>query len=218
MKRLSFCGCLLLSAAVFGNGCQQGSLRGSADCAYRVHCVFIAGYLSDYAASNPLADNIVDKQGNPLLSWRVALLQYGDMTSRTLYKKFRLDEPWNSPHNLAVAKDIPETYADPWGSTFTPYLAVAGEKGAFRPRNPRAWKSLAPNCAVIVTVRDSDVFWTEPRDISPEEAGKGDRLYWARSRTMYVNGALRAACWHRTDPKLPKPTFEYEPEPPPTPG
>ena len=37
------------------------------------------------------------KDGKPLLSWRVAILQYLDGKEKALYEKFHLDEPWDSP-------------------------------------------------------------------------------------------------------------------------
>ena len=40
---------------------------------------------------------ITSPGGKPLLSWRVAILPYID--EKALYKKFKLDEPWDSPHN-----------------------------------------------------------------------------------------------------------------------
>ena len=40
---------------------------------------------------------IYSKDGKPLLSWRVALLPY--LEQMPLYNKFKLDEPWDSPHN-----------------------------------------------------------------------------------------------------------------------
>jgi hypothetical protein len=47
---------------------------------------------------------IRDKDGKPLLSWRVAILPYLDEVE--LYKQFRLDEPWDSPHNSALIKKM----------------------------------------------------------------------------------------------------------------
>ena len=40
------------------------------------------------------------RDGRPLLSWRVAILPYLECDPR--YSKFHLDEPWDSPHNLAL--------------------------------------------------------------------------------------------------------------------
>ena len=45
------------------------------------------------------------KDGKPALSWRVALLPYLDQQS--LYDRFHLDEPWDSPHNKALIKEMP---------------------------------------------------------------------------------------------------------------
>ena len=54
---------------------------------------------------------ITDKNGKPLLSWRVALLPFIDTGSP--YWKFHLDEPWDSPHNLAVVEQMPAIYHCP---------------------------------------------------------------------------------------------------------
>ena len=53
---------------------------------------------------------ICDKNGKPLLSWRVAILPYLD--ENKLYKQFHLDEPWDSPHNLPLAAKMPDIYAN----------------------------------------------------------------------------------------------------------
>jgi hypothetical protein len=55
--------------------------------------------------------SICDEDGRPLLSWRVAILPYIDQSE--LYKQFRLDEPWDSPHNRALIERMPAEYADP---------------------------------------------------------------------------------------------------------
>src|SRR5579862_2199000 len=49
----------------------------------------------NYASVNNdhLAQNIVDKNGKALLSWRVQLLPF--LEEEELYKLFKLDEPWD---------------------------------------------------------------------------------------------------------------------------
>ena len=44
----------------------------------------------------------------PFLSWRVHLLPA--LGYQELYDKFNLDEPWNSPHNRALLKEMPPVY------------------------------------------------------------------------------------------------------------
>ncbi|MFO0950294.1 MAG: protein kinase [Isosphaeraceae bacterium] len=51
---------------------------------------------------------IVASDGRPLLSWRVAILPY--LGQNPLYQRFRLDEPWDSPHNLPLLREIPDVY------------------------------------------------------------------------------------------------------------
>jgi hypothetical protein len=54
---------------------------------------------------------ICDKDGKPLLSWRVAILPFIEQDA--LYKQFHLDEPWDSPHNRQLIAKMPDLYADP---------------------------------------------------------------------------------------------------------
>lgn len=52
-----------------------------------------------------LPADIVDGNNKPLLSWRVALLPFFEHAD--LYSKFKLNEPWDSKHNLALLKEMP---------------------------------------------------------------------------------------------------------------
>ncbi|MEI8369489.1 MAG: DUF1559 domain-containing protein [Planctomycetia bacterium] len=70
---------------------------------------------------------IVNADGRPLLSWRVALLPY--LGEEALYREFHLDEPWDSPHNLTLLPRIPRVYEclrAPTAVGITPYVAAAG--------------------------------------------------------------------------------------------
>jgi hypothetical protein len=49
--------------------------------------------------------------GQPLLSWRVLVLPY--LGHAGLYQEFHLNEPWDSPHNLALLPRMPAVYAPP---------------------------------------------------------------------------------------------------------
>src|SRR5262249_17316052 len=52
---------------------------------------------------------ITGPDGEPLLSWRVAVLpylEYGD-----LYNQFHLNERWDSPHNIKLLDKMPAVYA-----------------------------------------------------------------------------------------------------------
>ena len=51
---------------------------------------------------------INDADGKPLLSWRVAILPF--LGEEGLYRQFNLDEPWDSPWNVALLKRMPAVY------------------------------------------------------------------------------------------------------------
>ena len=52
-----------------------------------------------------------DENGQPLLSWRVAILPF--IEQQALYEQFHLDEPWDSEHNLKLIDQMPATFTDP---------------------------------------------------------------------------------------------------------
>ena len=59
------------------------------------------------------APAIAHADGTPLLSWRVAILP--SLGYQSLYNRFRLDEPWDSPHNRALLSQMPAEFACPSG-------------------------------------------------------------------------------------------------------
>lgn len=74
--------------------------------------------------------------GNPLLSWRVAILPFIEQDA--LYRQFKLDEPWDSPHNIKLLPMMPKTYAPVGVKTKEPhttfYQALVGPQAAFETR------------------------------------------------------------------------------------
>src|SRR5207248_4615898 len=74
------------------------------------------------------------KDGKALYSWRVLLLPF--MEEKELYEQFRLDEPWDSPHNRPLLARMPLVYGpfksgavgEPY-ATF--YQVFTGEGTAF---------------------------------------------------------------------------------------
>jgi hypothetical protein len=41
-----------------------------------------------------------------------------------LYREFRLDEPWDSPHNEALLKEMPDQYGAVAPERWAPYLPL----------------------------------------------------------------------------------------------
>src|SRR5262245_26947874 len=73
------------------------------------------------------------RTGKPGLSWRVAILPY--IEQDYLYRQFKLDEPWDSPANLALLNQVPPTYMIPGQTdqTVTHYRGFVGPGTMFDP-------------------------------------------------------------------------------------
>ena len=56
---------------------------------------------------------ITGKDGAPLLSWRVAILPF--LGQDVLYRRFKLDEPWDGEHNRKLIGRIPKVFVAPEG-------------------------------------------------------------------------------------------------------
>src|SRR5438046_10564458 len=54
---------------------------------------------------------VYGEEGKALYSWRVLRLPF--IEQQQLYEEFRLDEPWDSPHNIALLPRMPPTFALP---------------------------------------------------------------------------------------------------------
>ncbi len=115
-----------------------------------------------------------DKQGKPLLSWRVHILPFlEDEGSLSLYKQFHLDEPWDSPHNRALIKKMPDAFASDAqiaSKGMTSFLAVFGDGTIFPPkRGLRLHEIIDGTSNTISFVKAngaSATVWTRPDDLS----------------------------------------------------
>jgi hypothetical protein len=119
---------------------------------------------------------IRDKNGKPLLSWRVAILPYvGEIN---LYGKFKLDEPWDSDHNKKLLARMPKLYRPPVEDKDKPYhtyyKVFVSPKGA-KPASPftgdekitlaQINKQDGSINTILAVEGGEPVPWTKPEDI-----------------------------------------------------
>jgi prepilin-type processing-associated H-X9-DG protein len=119
---------------------------------------------------------IKDKDGKPLLSWRVAILPYIEQDN--LYRMFKLDEPWDSPHNSKLIPMMPQIYLVPGDPVdregMTRYRIFVGPGTMFE--DLAKGMTIADvtdgssNTLLVVEARDP-VIWTKPDELPFEPGG-----------------------------------------------
>lgn len=139
---------------------------------------------------------LYDKDGRPVLSWRVALLPY--LGEEALYKEFHLDEPWDSLHNKKLIKNLPKclTTARQWRSPRgkTSDLVFTGENTVFDGAKGLKKDEISPKTILVMQATTAQaVYWTKPADI----AVKGDKVpelfekYGGQVRVILADGTYK---------------------------
>ncbi len=120
-----------------------------------------------------------DDSGQPLLSWRVHLLPF--LEGNDLYKQFKLDEPWDSPHNIKLLDKMPSIYKSPnfVDERRTIFLAISGPGTVFPGNKKIGLANITDgtsNTAMFVEADPaSAVEWTKPTDweMDPDDPMRG---------------------------------------------
>lgn len=121
------------------------------------------------------AQSLVSAQGKRLLSWRVLVLPYLDQTA--LYQEFRLDEPWNSEHNLRLVEKMPDVFRSagtpgkPGTTRFVCPLTSGSAMGRVGP--PVKFSNITDGTSNTIWLVEADeshaVIWTKPDDLTIDE-------------------------------------------------
>jgi hypothetical protein len=142
---------------------------------------------------------IYGQNGKPLLSWRVALLPYveGQQDYLALYRKFHLDEPWDSPTNIKLLDQMPDIYRSPndkSDTTETYYRIFLSDSTSDLKDKPVFIRdkriSLAmlprgtPNTILVVEAAES-VPWTKPDELPYPPTGSIESQLGGISKTTY---------------------------------
>ncbi|HEY3789346.1 MAG TPA: DUF1559 domain-containing protein, partial [Urbifossiella sp.] len=119
-----------------------------------------------WANNDKLVQNITDKDGKPLLSWRVQLLPY--LEQRELYQKFKLDEPWDSAANIKLVDKIPTVFESPRVKTkkgYTVYQGFHGNGAIFGSNYSIGNLPDGTSNTIFCLEATRAVPWTKPSDI-----------------------------------------------------
>jgi hypothetical protein len=179
-------GLLVLSLTVVGVG---SVLRESRRAQCGLHLRQIGAAFDKYQEANGHfpAPAIARRDGTALLSWRVALLPH--LGYRSLYERFHLDEPWDSPHNRSLLREMPPEFACPASpgrrAGLTGYLVVVGPKTdptsvntPFEPTRGVDLREITDGASntVLVFETDTPVPWTKPDDLRWAKGGPLPRV------------------------------------------
>jgi hypothetical protein len=116
------------------------------------------------------------KDGKALLSWRVAILPF--LGEDNLYKQFKLDEPWDGPHNKRLLEKMPKVYAPPGVKTREPYTTFyqvfVGGGAVFEKHQWSAFPASIPDGTsntILIAEAGTALPWTKPEDMhyAPDE-------------------------------------------------
>ena len=159
----------------------------------RAAALGILNFESDYRHFPPPA-KYRDADGKTKLSWRVYLLPF--LGEDTLYKKFKLDEPWDSPANIKLLPKMPVVYS-PFSSQLM--MPADGPKGMTTMVAPVSDNTIlgAPtsvgfgsitdgssNTVLLVIVKDSlAVPWTAPQDYTFDRDDPAAGLKFDKGKT-----------------------------------
>ena len=146
-----------------------------------------------------LPGDIVDKDGKPLLSWRVEVLPY--IEQKELYNQFKRDQPWDSEHNKKLLAKMPAAFASPRvkvkAAGHTVYQGFAGPGALFeRGKQPLFPASITDGTSntIMAIEASTAVAWTKPIDLPFDEKkdlpelGKG---YGSKPLIVLCDGFVR---------------------------
>jgi len=143
--------------------------------------------------------DVVDQNGKPLLSWRVSILPY--IEEEALYRQFKLDEPWNSEHNLKLLARMPKIYESPNlppvpGMTY--YKAFSGPGAVLESGRRISFPRDIPDGAsrtIMVIEAGPAVPWTKPEDNPFDPKKPLPKLeplpHGTQTNVLFCDGAVR---------------------------
>lgn len=111
---------------------------------------------------------VMGPDGKTPHSWRVELLPY--LNQQELYNQYRMDEPWDSAHNLKIADTEVPVFHFPGSDkpANSSYFVVVGDGTAFGNKQGTPIRDITDGTSNTIAVVEAkrDIPWTRPEDIS----------------------------------------------------
>jgi len=160
----------------------------------------IALAFHNYAGANEIRlPGNIEVKGKALLSWRVLILPY--IEEEKLFKEFKLDEPWDSKHNIKLLERMPKVFDSPRVTVkkkgYTVYQTFYGPDAVFGPGPAKSFPASIPDGTsnTILAVESSTaVPWTKPADI-PFDMKKNlpdfGKAYGRKPLAALLDGSVR---------------------------
>jgi hypothetical protein len=206
----SICVPFLLVPAFLKVGEAQDRMRATNN----LHQIGIAQHIH-HDATGSLARGIArggpqGPDGELLLSWRVAILPYVEQDR--LYRQFKLDEPWDSPHNKALLTPMPAVFAHPrdpeatrQGLTY--YRIFVGPGALFESAQTARFPNVTDGTSnTIMVIEAADpVPWTKPDELVYNPTGPLPKVggkFSGGTLTLMADGSVRVV-----PPSTPEPTL-----------
>ena len=140
-------------------------------------------------ANGHFPQNIVDKDGKPLLSWRVELLPF--LEAEKLYTEFKRDEPWDSEHNKKLLAKMPDVFRvgfEPKGETKTYYQGFAGAGTIFDPSQKVTLATITDGTSTTLAIVEAGAAGRVDQagrpPLRPEEPATQDGRGRSQTRTL----------------------------------
>ncbi len=174
-----FCGGILIALLLPAvQATREGARRTVCRNNIKQICIALQGYELQYGVLP--APGGAEKDGQPGMSWRVAILPY--LEPAGIYQTYDPQQPWDSPKNRALAgAAMPSAYrcpSDPKagpGSDETSYVMLVGKNtvGGL-PDGDRKASYVSGHAGtsktiLVIEVPGSGIPWMEPRDMTVDE-------------------------------------------------
>jgi hypothetical protein len=134
---------------------------------------------------------VMGPDGKTPHSWRVELLPFLD--EKQLYDQYRLNEPWDSPHNKVILRNMPDVFRSPFAdekSTNSSYYALVGKGTVFEGSKGIRIREITDGTSSTLMFVEArrDIPWTKPADIPFDPHKPVPQL------GGFVKGHFAAAC------------------------